>query len=358
MRYRRVVPSLPGRSVLLALVVVVTATCAACSDNQLHLNQDAVIATNLNLTLFSLGKDGFVYGARGNELHRIINQGSSAELVHRFDDELKGIHFSRSGAVLVSTDNDHWSQTTPCRIYFAESVGRPFRHVFTLRESSALWWSLASDSTGTLYIGEYGPQDKGLSERVWRSTDNAETWHSVFRAPNEKGVHIHRVAVDPFNDDVWVTNGDGKYNRGTYRSSDSGDSWQMVRSSQATAIAFTDDSIIWGEDHRKGIVTQMKKGGLSEMKLFQASRKGHYGGSIYDLALGAGSKLYVPLMKYPDQDHHASVWVVRGKEKALLIDYGSSPGMGSGSETVAGPDRDGWVYVKGYKIKDAEIRFR
>lgn len=341
------------------LTVLIAKGCAVNSAlDSLSLRQDAVVATNLNVGLFALAPDGYVYGARGGELRKITRQGSSTDLMHRFDDRIKGIHFTQSGGVLISTDNDHWSPTEPCRVYFAKSLDDSFKHVFTLQESSALWWSLASDKTGNLYIGEYGPKQKGLSEQVWRSTDQGESWQSIFRAPNKKDVHIHRVAVDPVNDDVWITHGDGKDNRGVHRSSNSGRSWKMIRSSQATAVGFTNDSIIWGEDHRKGRVTRLARDGLSARRLFQANKYGPYGGSIYDLVVGGNNKLYVPLMKYPDQGHHASVWVISGTNRKLLVDYGPTSGLGSGSETIAGPDLDGWIYVKGYKIKDSRVVVR
>jgi hypothetical protein len=113
---------------------------------------------------------------------------------------------------------------------------------------------------------------------------------------------VHRVAVDPYNGDVWVTVGDGKKNRGTFRSTDGGNTWQKVRVSQATAVVFTADGIYWGEDVTEGEISLT---------------------------------------------HRLDGKTATGFKVANLGKY-----EGVGLETIAGPDRDGWLYVRGFRIRD------
>jgi hypothetical protein len=216
---------------------------------------------------------------------------------------------------------------------------------------------MSSDLNGHIYIGEYGPRENGLSKVVWKSIDRGSNWKRIFsekniEAKNFNGTHVHRVAVDPFTNHVWITVGDGKKNRGIYRSTDGGTSWQYLIDSQATGIAFSSKAIFFGEDKKSGKVSRYIRQSKKAKQIFNASKNGNYGGSIYDLLIGRLGTLYVPTMKYPDQPHIGSVWARIRNEWKLLIELPSHEGKGIGLETIAGPDVDGWIYIPGYKILD------
>ena len=285
-------------------------------------------------------------------LYRIIDNGDAIEHVYTFKDKINAIHFAPEG-LFVATDISHWDSKTPCVIYRSRDQGKSFRTVWTLEQSSAMWWSIASSKAGDLYIGEYGPRDRGLSKRVHRSQDGGDTWQTVFEAADNDKTHIHRVAVDPYDGAVWVTIGDGRRNRGAFVSHDRGRTWQRVLDSQATGIAFTPSAVYFGEDHKKkGRVSRYDKRSKTYREVFRASSFGNYGGSIYDLAMGADGSVYVPTMKYENQDHIISLWHGSADHWSLLLRLESKPGVAGGLGTIAGPDRDGWVYVTGFKIRD------
>ena len=84
---------------------------------------------------------------------------------------------------------------------------------------------------------------------------------------------------------------------------------------------------------------------------FEVLNFGNYGGSVYDMVRLDSGELIVPFMKYPKQTHVATVW--RGKEGnwTRILDLASEQGKGAGAETIAGPDKDGWVYFPGYQLK-------
>jgi hypothetical protein len=302
--------------------------------------------------IFANGPDGHVLAAQGSTLVRIREGGHTIEPLCRFDDPIAGIHTTPSGIILVSTDRDHWDPAAPCRIFISWDRARSFKLSKEIVGGCALWWSFASSQDGTMYMGEYGPKKGVWSKTVWRSRDKGKSWHPVFRAPLNDNAHVHRVAVDPYTGDVWVTVGDGKRNRSTFRSTDGGDTWQKVRISQATAVAFTADGIYWGEDVSEGEISLTNRLNGTTATVLKVSNLGKYGGSVYDLTLGRSGRVYAPFMKYPKQDHIATVWSGVGTEWKLLLRVASRPGEGVGMETIAGPDRDGWLYVRGFRIRD------
>ncbi|GJL80474.1 MAG: hypothetical protein DHS20C01_01080 [marine bacterium B5-7] len=314
---------------------------------------DRVEQTDFKLGIVNLNPVGNqLLGARGNKLYRVLESNGSIEPVHTFADRINAIHVASSG-LYVATDKDHKNPGTPCRLYKSTDGGASFTVVWENTNSSLLWWSITSDQFGNIYIGEYGPKSPGMSKTVWKSTNGGGSWDPVFTAPDREGLHIHRVAVDPYTNDVWVTTGDGKENRGIYRSKDSGKSWNRILDSQATSIAFTPEFVYLGEDHVKnGRVSRYDRNNGHYDEIFNASDYGNYGGSIYDLAVGTNGSLYIPTMKYPDDTHIASLWAGHDDEWKLLLRLKSEIGKGSGFKTITGPDPDGWLYVRGFKIKD------
>jgi len=341
------------------LSIVISALLAGCSGQHDALPVDTVIhydgihAVNYRLRNFANGPDGQVYGSRGAELHRIAGNGEQIELIHRFSEKINGIHVTATGAIVVSTDEDHWNPQEACRIYRSADHGQNFELIRTFFGGSALWWSLASDRAGNIYVGEYGPQQADMSKTVWRLAPAGDDWTVVFRAPNRERVHIHRVAVDPYSDALWVTVGDGDKNHGIYRSRDQGNSWEKVLESQATGVAFTPTAIYWGEDLQdEGRVTRFDRQDARTETVLNASSRGNFGGSIYSLAAGEAGYIYAPMMKYPDQSHAASLWAGKGKEWKLLLQLASTREEGVAVQSIGGPDKDGWLYISGYKIKD------
>lgn len=85
-------------------------------------------------------------------------------------------------------------------------------------------WSIASDEKWIL-IGEYGM--KNNIRRVCATDDWGDTWNIVYETPEKEGAHIHRVAIDPYTKEWWITVGDYPIGRVLY-SSDHGIHWNKV----------------------------------------------------------------------------------------------------------------------------------
>ena len=311
-------------------------------------------SVNYRLNNFALNRDGYVLGSRGKTLSVIVEQGTKAKALHTFEHRINGIHVMIDGTVIVATDDDYRDPDLPCIIFRSIGDGA-FEPIKQIRGGSALSWSLASDKSGNLYVGEYGPAEPNMSKTVWKSPDRGDTWTVVFQAPNRTGAHVHRVAVDPYTNDVWVTVGDGKQNRGIHRSQDGGDNWQHIVDSQATGVAFTETAIYWGEDESGyGRVTRYNRDSGEVRFVLDVSKYGNYSGSVYDLAAGAYGTIYAPFMKYEGQDHAASLWAGRDATWNQLMILESKPDHGSGAGSIGGPDRFGFLYITGYRIRDLE----
>jgi hypothetical protein len=89
---------------------------------------------------------------------------------------------------------------------------------------------------------------------------------------------------------------------------------------------------------------------------FNPRRHGNYAGSVYDMLRLPSGELIVSFMKYPDESHVATVWRGQPGEWELLIQLASEVGKEAGFETIAGPDKDGWVYMPGYQMKVSDSR--
>ena len=311
-----------------------------------------LVESNFRLANLTLGGSGVVYGSQGDILYRVVNDGQVAEVVNRLPARVSAIHERADGLLIVATDQDHWDPLKPCTIYRSMDAGQHFEPVKQIEGGSVLWWSIDSDSAGRLYVGEYGPQQKGMSKNLWRSVDDGDSWQLAYQAPDQDKVHLHRVAVDPWTDDLWLTVGDGN-NRNMLTSNDHGQSWTQVERLQATAVAFAEDAIFWGRDRKgkPGVLRYDRQSGRFST-WFNPRSRGNYDGSVYDMLHLPGGDLIVPFMKYPDQPHVASVW--RGnseREWELILQLASEEGKGAGLTSVAGPDGDGWVYMSGYQFR-------
>jgi len=310
-----------------------------------------LIESNFELGGLTLGGLGYVYGSRGKQLFRIVDEGMGIAPVYAFNNSITAIHERSDGLLIVATDDDHWDPLKPCRVYRSSDGGQTFELSKTITGGSALWWSLDSDGEGRLYLAEYGPQRKGMSKTLWRSDDDGLNWRVIYKAPDEDKIHLHRIAVDPFTEDLWLTIGDGT-RRLMLTSTDHGDHWQEVNRLQATAVAFGEEAIFWGQDkkNRAGVLRYDRKT-KTFRRWFNPRKQGNYSGSIYDMVLLPSGELIVPFMKYPDQSHVASVWQGRPGEWTQLMQLASVQGKGAGFENIAGPDKNGWVYMRGYQMK-------
>lgn len=311
----------------------------------------AVQASNFRLGNLTLGGQGDVYGSRGPELFRVVDDGERANKLFSFEHRISAIHERMDGLLIVTTDDGRWEPKKPCRVYRSLDGGQHFEKIKTIEGGTVLWWSLDSDKSGRLYLAEYGPQKQGMSKTLWRSDNDGDDWKIIYQAPDKDKVHLHRIAVDPYTDMLWLTTGDGK-NREMLRSDDHGETWLQIDRLQSTAVAFSEDAIYWGRDKKgKPGVLRYDRDTQRFKSYFDPRDYGNYGGSVYDMVRLPSGELIVPFMKYADQSHISSVWRVNRDGAKIILQLASEDGKGVAIETIAGPDKDGWVYWKGFQFK-------
>lgn len=312
----------------------------------------SIIKSTFWLKNLTLGAQGYVLGSRGKWLYQINQDGQQAERLYEFEQKITAIYQRKDGLLIVATNNNYWDEIKPSFVFRSKDQGQSFEQVKKIEHGTPLKWSISADKAGRIYLAEYGPQKKDMSKTLWRSDDDAESWQIIYQAENKDNTHLHRVAVDPYTDYVWLTVGDGK-NRQMLKSEDHGDSWQKLQSLQSTSVVFTKEAIYWGKDKKsKPGVIRYDRASKKFKTIFKPQQHGNYGGSIYDM-LGLNSDdLIVPFKKYPDQDHIASVWHLSEGEWSIFMQLASNNNKGAGFSSIAGPDKDGWIYVSGYQFKE------
>jgi hypothetical protein len=307
-----------------------------------------LVRSSFWLSNLHLGASGRVYGARKKSLHRIEEDGTITTRLYQFHHQIQAIHEHSDELLLVATDRDYWDPDTPSRLYKSVDGGKSFELIKAILGGSFVWWSLATDSQGTIFAAEYGPQGKAWSKTLWRSNDNGVSWDISFKASERDKIHLHRIAVDPYTDDIWLTVGDG-LNRQMLSSQDHGDTWEKVAPLQATSVAFSKAAIYWGKDEKgEPGVTRFDRETRAFAPYFDPREYGDFGGSIYDMTRLPSGDFVIPFMKYPNDEHKVSVWFGSENQWQLLLEQDHSS---YGLSSVAGPDTDGWVYLSGYQFR-------
>jgi hypothetical protein len=297
---------------------------------------------------------GCAYGKRGGLLYRSDDRFDTVQLIHEFDSIIAGMYVMPDGMIFVSTDDDTHDRAKDCRIWRSRDGGRTFTLVKTIVEGCALNWSFTSDRENNLYLGEYGPKMPDCSKTVWKTSDFGDTWAAALTFPNVDGIHVHVVAVDPYTDNVWASNGDFGY-CGIWVSEDHGATWKKVRENSApTSVVFTEDAIWWGEDTDWGIITRYVRATGEFRTAFKASEHGNYGGSVYAMTRGKSGLFYASMVKYARQTHTPALWVGDGVEWRPVLPIAVQLDENAGFTTIGGPDHDGWIYVSGYRLRDPD----
>jgi SAM-dependent methyltransferase len=133
---------------------------------------------------------------------------------------------------------------------------------------------------------ELGPDDEPpLSSRVYRSTDEGQTWSVAFEKDWSEIRHFHTLVPDPYGTGVWwLSSGDRENECRVWRSADDGISWQEATNTEPrldlgpyqhlaqachrhTDVYITRDELLWGADDWLG-------GASSELEDLLARRTG------------------------------------------------------------------------------------
>ena len=109
---------------------------------------------------------------------------------------------------------------------------------------------------GTVFFAEYLPNlNRDHEIRLFRSTDNGMSFQIVKTWPVGEIRHLHFVKWDCYEQCLWLGTGDygenGSENR-LYKSTDNGDTWELIgqysQDWRAIGVCFTKDALLWGTD--------------------------------------------------------------------------------------------------------------
>lgn len=324
----------------------------------LHFKQLSINYTGTNYVSFTHARSrgalkGYVF-ARGNGITELVRlENNQATILHTFSERVHSIHRTENGSLVVVTKAayDVADNSTEAHLYLSTDGGLSF----VLSKTFGVGviprhWSIDSDSDNTIYVGEYG--NKGLGSgrplHVWKYNG---TWHNIYVAPNQTGIHIHLVAFDPHTDYLWISYGDVK--QALLYSTDRGETWTTVNDVwQPISIAFTPDAIYLGLDVEEGIIIRYDRssGQFDEVLNLYRETDQVFGGPPYDMTIGDDEVIYATFRRYSWHEHRSCILASPDGYDWYLIWNGTSSEYGH--NTIGGPDGHKLIYFGGHVLKD------
>jgi hypothetical protein len=162
------------------------------------------------------------------------------------------LYVTSKGTIFISPP-DRAVDTTQWGLYCSRDGGKTWK--CSLGRPA---WRMTEDDQGALYVGNY-EKDRFQESDLYKSTDDGETWQTVFQDPTTD--HVHTVGFDPSTQKMYMALGDSR-SRGQLVSSDHGQTWQTLARGPwegHTDLGFTSDYIFWGTDNRTGILLRQDK---------------------------------------------------------------------------------------------------
>lgn len=123
--------------------------------------------------------------------------------------------------------------------------------------------SVCTDAAYTkraVIFGEYGTTTDGTSYALWRTTNSGVSWTKVLEVSGDSNGtwgtgeirHWHGVFADPYTKHWWACSGDTNEQCKIYRSTDSGDTWDLMFSGsqreRTCGFVFESDYVYYGMD--------------------------------------------------------------------------------------------------------------
>ena len=158
---------------------------------------------------------------------------------------------------------------------------------------------ICQDSLGRICFGEYLVNPERRAIHLWRSEDDAQSWHPVFTWPSGTIAHIHFVQFDPYEQALWVGTGDEDHECQFLWSSDGGVSFDSVGGGtqlwRAGSILFTREAIFWGTDigidhnDQSNYIVKLDRKTRSLQKMMRTEGPAYYSTQLTDGTLVVGT---------------------------------------------------------------------
>jgi hypothetical protein len=111
---------------------------------------------------------------------------------------------------------------------------------------------IAVDDHGDVFYGEYSTVLESHTIRIWRGTDEGQTWTTAYELPAGEALHAHGVQWDPVAHLLWAMTGDTDAQSRIGFSADHGEHFEWIAQGQqldrACSLIFTPDAVLWATD--------------------------------------------------------------------------------------------------------------
>ena len=263
---------------------------------------------NYNYTLHAVdGQGRYYYVEKLRELHRFCPETDRWEMtLFKSVFPITTVHVTENNCLFIGLRNGSIHRSKDCGNTFT------LTHEWHTGGYCHTSWSIVSNDNWIL-IGEYGA--KNNTRHVCASDDCGDHWRIVYETPEKKGVHIHRVAIDPYTHDWWITVGDYPIAGRVLYSGDNGTHWKEVKCPntrcqwepwQPCNILFFENSIIIINEPLPQIVKVDRKTMIAEYIATIGNLADH--APPYSVVVGIYG-IYVSIIRYPKDTHDAGIFV-------------------------------------------------
>lgn len=294
-------------------------------------------------------------------LTKSYDRGYTWQEVYTFTNPIDTIYADERGNIFVATTLDRGSPQGTGELFKSSDGGAAFRKVLDIISGAPYHWNIAGRD-GIMFVSEYGYKGHGdNARRIYRSSDFGETWEIVYEPPPKYNYHNHKIIFA--GDYVYQSVGDRPHNK-IIRSGDMGNTWQLaVDGIHPTSAVVIDTHILWGLDsgglHTGGIARYNRVTGEIDSFWFPPYP---FTGSSYGMAIADGI-VYVIFLSYFFDSHPASIFFSadKGESWELLGYIEKKPREGIGLWALTLDDKFGYIEIQTpvqFDDEERKARFR
>lgn len=175
-------------------------------------------------------------------------------------------------------------------LFLKKKAKSTFEKVFAVPRGSKPLNICTAATTGNLYFGEYFQNMNKQTVHIYRSTDNALSWHIAFMFEEGNINHIHGLFLDPYTNRIWVATGDRNneciigYTEDEFKTFT-----EVFRGGQeyrTCQLFFYKDFIVFGTDtqYQQNVIKKFDRKTLEITELQQVQGSVIKGGQVGDVA--------------------------------------------------------------------------